>query len=649
MKQLNAHELITLSSNEIWSHPVLMSNEEFILVLSDGEVVTKGRRVVLAWYLWQLAVHFPIPLRIDHQFSMGYISDRSIREIRSAIYKDIWLTHRGTVGFDPEKVWEHIYITHNYAYNELITKLDSYVVGISAHEIVELIKHPPIEEAILAIKPTQASIDHTKDVVKHHILNTMEVPKSSIVTLARCGVLDTDQLGQVLVARSYCTEIDSRVFQEPITVGFMRGFRSAYDSSIESRSASKAQLFAKDPLAICEYFNRKLQLVAQTLMKLHVGDCGSKHYLPWELELSELSTMVGIHYTTKELRDQGSDMLFTLTGNDTSLVGQTIYLRTPFGCIDKDRSGVCQVCMGEMSYALPMGVSPGHMAAIQIGEKISQLVLKVKHVDGTSKLDDVVIPEYFEDYMEVCSDGSSLRLHGTLRDSAIILIIPALHAKSLPDIHSVNDVNDLNIPSLTEVKELTFMIGDKERIYMEKVVLPTSMGSRHGYLTAALLDYIKFKGYEIDDSGSFQIDLSDWNVSEAFVRLPHKHINMIDFKDDAEGVLLSVNVRTGLRSYRDTTDALKALSGLIRTKVNINFTWVMTMAYTVSAVDPRNNDYRLTRGGEPHSFCTMHQLMHMRSLGAMNAYQSQEKPWKKPETFVVKNRPPHPMDHYILG
>jgi hypothetical protein len=48
------------------------------------------------------------------------------------------------------------------------------------------------------------------------------------------------------------------IFRKPIKRGFAMGFRDIIAFAKESRSAAKALLFNKDPVAIAEYFNRKL-------------------------------------------------------------------------------------------------------------------------------------------------------------------------------------------------------------------------------------------------------------------------------------------------------------------------------------------------------------------------------------------------------
>ena len=69
----------------------------------------------------------------------------------------------------------------------------------------------------------------------------------------------------------------------------------------------------------------------------------------------------------------------------------------------------------------------------------------------------------------------------------------------------------------------------------------------------------------------------------------------------------------------------------------------------MSAVNPKAFDYRPPRGGEEYTFVTMHQLMQNRSLGALMAYQGQEKAFIKPESYVIRNCTRHPMDAIVMG
>jgi len=164
---------------------------------------------------------------------------------------------------------------------------------------------------------------------------------------------------------------------------------------------------------------------------------------------------------------------------------------------------------------------------------------------------------------------------------------------------------------------------------------------------------VKEYGYNLDpNTGDYIIDLKHWDFGVSLFALPLKHINMLDFQDQVESAIFSGasgDKTLGLKRFDDPTEAVKSLLALVTSKLSINLSHIMIMAYSVAAVDPKNGDYRLPRGGETFTFSKLNELIINRSLGAMMAYQNQEKAFLRPETFIVRDRPRHPMDPMLMG
>lgn len=637
---MQARDLVNMSKDELWALP----DGKLTLVFDDGKIETTTRRTIFCAYLWSIHREYPkTPLLMHHHMGMERLTGQTSLTLLGKIYRDWFYAHLDDNSVNREDVWKLMYDTTNEIYNDFIQRCDAYVSTMSILDFVDVLDSPDIRKANESVVATQKSIDATYDAIKHALHTDKKLSGNAIAEAARSKMLDIKQISQCIGPRGYVTEIDSTIYKQPITVGYASGMRRLYDSMIESRSAAKALMFAKDPLAKCEYFNRKMQLVAQVVETLVPGDCGSQHYMPWLVESSELEMMEGIHYVE-------NGQVKAISATDNHLIGQTLNLRTPFGCTLKDRQSICETCYGETGYSLPYGTVVGHVAAISIGEKTSQLVLSTKHVDGSSKVDDIQLGEVYAEYLVTGAEDNVLRLNTNLKDKKIKIVIAAENAKSLPDIYRIKNLDDINVARITEMKDVTFKIGDEtDEDGMYEITVPVSMGSRLGSLTPEMLYYVKEYGTTLDEKGDYIIDLEKWDIGLSMFELPLKHINMLDFQDQVESVIFSVDKKNGLHKFDDPTEAIKSLLALVTSKLKINLSHIMTMAYSVSCVDAKNNDFRLPRGGEDFGFVTLNEIMVNRSLGAMMAFEQQNKAFLRPETFIVKDPPRHPMDSMLMG
>jgi hypothetical protein len=644
MNEYNARDIMALPKEALWALDNVRGR--IIVNFDDGPLETSMRRTIYSAYVWEIHRQYPTtPLLKEHHMGLRAYSGKAHAMLLENSYRSCFFANYGQENFDVEELWSVMYKIVNDIYCDFNENCSEYVGSLCILDYIELMRHPDIVEANQNIRPTQKSIDECYDKVTSVLENDPSLANNMIARSVRSKIVDIKQVLQSVAARGFVTEIDSSIFPKPITVGFAKGFSHLYDSLIESRSASKALMFAKDPLAECEYFNRKMQLVAQVVDTLVAGDCGSNYYLPWTVEAGELAAMEGINYVE-------NGQVFTLKSTDQHLVGKTLNLRTPFGCKHNDRQTVCETCFGQTAFSIPRATNLGHVSAIALGEKVSQLVLSTKHVDGSSQVDEVNIGEYYADYMIPGSEDNTLRLSPRLKDVPLKLVIPAEAAPGLPGIGNRNDIDEVKLGTISELIEITFQIGDQNDVENYKELkVPAAMGARRGSLSRQALWYIYHNDFQLNDRGDYILDMAKWDNTLPLVELPLKHINMVDFKNEIEAFILSADRKAGLAAaaHAIPTDALKAFLALVSTRLNINLSHIMIMAYSVSVVSRKENDYRLPRGGEIFEFAPITEIMNHRSGGVMMAYERQEQWFMKPETYVLKDRLRHPMDNLLLG
>jgi hypothetical protein len=324
------------------------------------------------------------------------------------------------------------------------------------------------------------------------------------------------------------------------------------------------------------------------------------------------------------------------------------------------------------------------MAAVSIGELVTQLLLETKHVEGASHVDEIELDEISAAYLEQTSDFSHLRLNPQLENERLRLKIHQRQAPGLQALidHTLEESHKTlaeRVPYISSMRDVTIERLDANGEVLEDRKIVCSAGHRHGSLTQNMLFYIldKPQNVEVDQHSKMRnrnelesyyiIDLADWPMSNPIFQLPLKVSNMQDFQRDIENMLFSKGHKNDrriswLRSFTSTSEpmagaarAVKAFQELVNSRLSIHFTHLITLAYVFSCVDARRGDFRLPRGGEPIDFGLgvnniSEELALNRSLAMTMAYRGHDKAFRRLESYQIRHRrPSHAMDEIIVS
>lgn len=641
----NARQIVNMSKDEVWGLPDGRLTIEF----DDGPLETTARATIFSWYCQVFHRVFPeTPLKKEHHLGSERLSGSSHLNLLGKGYFET-LDSYGAKGIplDTEYMQLLIFQTTNEIYNDFTYRLEEYVTTLSILDFVDIVEHPSVKEANDTVKPTQVSIDHTYNIIKGAILDKNNFKGNGVAEAAKSGLVSMGQVLQCVGPRGFLTDIDSNIFREPILQGYVHGIRSLYASMIESRSASKAQYFAKDPVADSEYFNRKMQLQTAVISTLHRVDCGSTETIPFRIRSTDLEALEGKFYYDK------SGHLRPIREGDRHLIGETLNLRSVTKCHHPDPNGVCLVCMGELGHSIPDHTVLGHVAATILCEIISQNVLSTKHLDGSSTVDAIKLGAYEENYVHLGSDPNTLKLNGDLEGKKITMIISADEAERLSDIMSITHLSRLTPSKVTELREVEFIIDDGEEV--EHVVIPVSMGSRLSSLTIEALTHVKHVGWSLTPKGDCAIDLSQWDVDQPLFELPLKHTNMVDFMKEIETFIKSSKKTKGtkhqksLADYETIEDGLMALYTLVSSKLKVNIAHLELIVLATLSRDPAHYDHRLPVPKSAGQVSGYEDNMVLRSNSVAMAYQNQGTTLYDLRSYMIENRSDHVLDNILMG
>jgi hypothetical protein len=388
--------------------------------------------------------------------------------------------------------------------------------------------------------------------------------------------------------------------------------------------------------------------------RLHKGDCGAKEYLLWTVQgekfdddgrkrsNGDLPLIVGANYL-----DEESGTLKAIQGNEKHLVNKTIKLRNPIFCGHLDADGVCETCFGELSLQVPKLTNIGHLCCVTMTEPSTQSVLSVKHLDGNATIESIVLDMGDMNFLKASRDRQAYLLHERLAKLQPRLIIPAVDAAALNDIMSVEDVEDFNISRISELEIVGIQYVEKGQEMLHRATV--HMGKRKSSMTYGLLNYIRSKGWKINNEGNYVIDMSGWNYSESFLALPLRHFNMSDHSKEISGLLQATKDQMQTRDKDVRPSAfLVEFFNMVNNKLSVNLAPLSVILYAIMIVSAENEDYRLPKPWTTRGVGTYDFTMSRRSLSATMAYQDHYDIFISPESFVLGNRPDHIFDGLLL-
>lgn len=665
MQRILARRLLDFSMEDLWS----VLTGEFILIFDDGEIQTNWKETIYSVYSWDFHRMFPAtPLLLQHHVSSVLGDDRLgsdthlqlLGNVMWSVYDEyvpsgkFKVTNLSEVQFR-DKLAEKVYRITNQMYNELSYRLEEWVVSLDITDFIEVVNHPAIKRANDTVVATQKSIDETYAIVKKTLLDGTSLPDNPISLAARSKLVNINQVLQCVSARGFLTDTDSHLFYKPVLRGYVHGMRSFHDSLIESRSAAKSLIFSKTPLQQAEYFSRRLQLMSQVVKNLHYGDCGTDRYTLWPVrgaktengELKrpgDLKMLVGKKY----IDDNGN--LRTIKGSDKHLIGTTIKMRTAIHCAHPDPYGICSTCFGELSLSVPEGTNIGQMCCTSLAQKSSQNVLSVKHLDGSSVVDGIILEREDRKYVKVAADDNSYMLADELKGAQVKLIIRADNAANITDVMDAKEVTELNITRVSELADIGLQVTHKGVVH-EPVVINVSLGRRLASMTYEMLTHIRKHGWTIDDrNGNYIFDMTDWEWDKPFLTLPLKHFNMSDHSRDIASMLESSVDKLQERDQNKASPdaALIELFDLVNDKLTVNVAVLDVVLYGSMVVSIEKGDYSLPKPWTPAGLGVMKLSMAYRSLASAMAYEGHRDIITDPLSYVSTNRIGHPMDGVLM-
>ena len=651
IRTITARSLLEHDPDQLW---FVLEDGRFKLVFDDGEIITNTRLTLLSSYCWWPHREAPnTPLLVSHHIGNTELTAARISQVM-AYAAGTYDAYNSDV--DNEYIMLRCRQELNHMRNTTNQRVGAWVGSMDADDIVDLLEHPRIEAANRAIQaidfsqqnaimnaPRYVEVAHSE--IRAVLVDRNEARTNRLAECVRNKSLNISQILQRVGPRGMTTDYDSTVFPRPIVSGFGAGLPDLYSVAVESRSATESTMLTKDPLADTEYFNREMQLICAVISKLlHGHDCGSTNYVPWMVSKNNLEVLDGSYYRN----DQGG--LSVVTPADKHLVGKVLMLRDPMACMHPDPASVCEVCYGKLSKNIPKKTNIGHTAAVEVCSSVSQGVLSKKHDNMVKNLGAGSL--FNQRYITPNEGMAELYISDKLIGIKTDIEVDKNDILNLADINLAANIDSLSPSKVSQMTEVMFHLvypdGD-----VESNVISVSTGSRRASFTTQFLRYMKSNNWEMTDNMNVKIDLSNWDRGLPIWSLPHKNADMMEFMGSVQS-LVKVSGKNKAKKLMHLDDsgnlglALAEFHDLVSEKFFMNRTHLSVILRATMIRSAADNDYRLPVPGTKVEFGSFKQIMNMRSLSAMCAYQEQTGMFKNMLSFLIKKRTPSPFDTILL-
>lgn len=631
-------ELCRLSDDALWAIP----DGPITVQYDDGSYNTTNRRAqITTIVLRHLYNRWPLaPALVEHDLKDQDVSKMFHAAMMRPVARKIHELHyQAGTPVDVEQLWYAAYDTFNDLHNAIVQRLGAHVRSLNILDFVNVVTHPESVAAQAQIDDSDESIERAYSKVTRLLVDPKALPGNRLGEAVRTGLVDRNQVLQCVAARGKTTDLDSHIFPIPLKVGFAHGFSLFYDSLVDSRLASKAQSFTGPPLQATEYFNRQLQLLAHTFARIHDTDCGNTAHIKWRVRAKDLKHLDGKYYKTETGYKVVSE-------GDRWLVDQEIEIRSLLDCRHPDSQGCCRVCYGEIYWSIPRWTNVGHVASTNLGEKISQNVLAIKHVESSSTVGGVELSGFERKYLKVGVNPNQLLIADRLAHTGKIrLEILSREAPHISDVNIVEDLQSLQLGFVSELTEVRLHVPMPKGMDVPKITVYSD--NRPASMSRALLKRVREKGWEVTENNTYLIDLDGWDADEPLFELPMRHASMLDYAESIKSYMCSAK-RKGpgmtMRDYTDAHAALREFYALVTSRLDVNIVHLEVLTKVLQVRSRAHRDYRMPLEGNKVEFGEFNALMYFRSMSAAMAYQGQKSVLELPMIYTVKNRPPHILD-----
>ena len=304
------------------------------------------------------------------------------------------------------------------------------------------------------------------------------------------------------------------IFEKPILSSFINGgVATPLDYFIESSTGRTAQIIKYQNVGSSGHFARILGLnnMDSSLYPNPNYDCHSVNFV--RILVKDKKTLKMLKNKYYRLDPRGMENI--IHANDSHLIGQYVYLRSPITCASAARGqGICYKCYGDLAYTvfdagINFGVNIGRIASETLSSSLTQKLLSAKHLLETF-IEKITWSDKFNELFEI--EGNLVHLNPEVnpKDFRMVISPECIELENEEDDDLVSD-DDENGAAIYNEYICEFDVMDS----MDNVYHITSDKGTKLYISNELNTIIRRKGEPID--GKIYVDFTELKSGNLFI------------------------------------------------------------------------------------------------------------------------------------
>jgi len=669
MKSKNKHIIPVRKLFMLPAERILQLRTNLNLQFEDNVVIENAyyKDVILFRYFLDFLTKFQISLTselwIPNYYVEGYFASSTYIDLYAVIYKKFFKEN-----LDPTKdnsetlraLFKAMYDTVHKVNKDLVRDIIEYAIDVEIQDILEIQFDEELLQAIANanMNKNQESIENTYKVLDN-IFHSRRYNHNLMTMLYLSGAVSKDQIKQLLGSRGYLTELDSKLFKEPMTNSFTLGFKNMYDAAIESRAGAKAQYLSTKAIQDSEYANREIQLLTMVIERIQREPCDHPTYVEFLIRPPEyndngklihggdLKNLVGKYYLDPITGEEK-----VIEGNEKHLIGKIIKIRSAVYCSCSDKKAICSKCIGDISHSILNRENLGNVVSAFVNAKKSQSLLSAKHLLKSAtttplELEDIVTKFFIVRKEKLYPRASTVNRKGT----KVYLRINQNEAWGLKSAIQMKNIRNITVNKISRLESVDLIfVNEKTGEVKDEVTLPLKSKNRYAYLTIPFIGYVMEKGYETPDEKTYFIDITNYPAKSSIFMYEEKEFDFSALNKEFKDLIKSrkfIKVDDVYRSEYAPHVLVEKLFRLINTKLNINLALIEVIVYALTIQNPNELDYDLGRNSSIKNLGGFKEVIDGRSIGASYDWDDLQNKILHPLLYKKEHKPSTPMDTFL--
>ena len=656
--KIKIRSIMSLSLEEI-----VNLRKDINIVFEDGVVIhAKFKQVIVFRFLLEFHKEFNFDLVsrlwIGNYLVNGLFTNGTYLGIYSEVFRHMAKTSKGYLENEIKlRLFKRMYETINDVNRKLVLHFSEYALGSEVIDMLKIQFDPRLMEAIheASCNNSKAAIDNTYKVLDTVIKDKI-YSNNPIQLFYNSKTVSIGQIRQLLGSRGYITEMDSKIFNIPMTNSFVLGFKNIYDAAIESRAGAKAMYLSSKAIQDAEYMARELQLATMVIEKVYRGDCGKPTYVDFYVRPTEIAddgtverngdigNLIGKRY----LDTDGVEKI--IDGSEEHLESTYIKLRMAIYCGHKDKHAICSACIGEISDSILDHQNLGHIMSTTGSAGMSQALLSTKHLLTSASSASIRLDPVVAKYMLIRNNERLIFKAGVLNKKVkrVYLKFRQREAWGLDNVMGTKDVFSINISKISRLSSAILVFESKKETV--EIELPLKYSARRAFFSIEMLSHIMMNGYETVDEEFYVVDINDFDNKK-----PIFMYEKVEF--DFAALIKEFKSLLKTRKYKKLEDRYKSeyaphvlvqkLFELINNKLNVNIALLEVMTYAFTVQDLTNRNFDLGRNTKNKDVVGFREVIDYRSAGASYNWDDLQNKVLNPVLHIEENKCSHPMDVFF--